>query len=73
VVARARLLTSVCEYDVARMKMVPGLRDDLLFADPDRAIDEQPYLDGQETLIQLQVETRIAPPLRAVQRAEQAL
>jgi len=60
-------------YDVLRMKGVPHLRDQLLFPDPDRPIDRQPYLAGQEDLLRLPSETRISPSLRALQRARQAL
>ena len=72
------LLQSERRYDVLRMKGVPNLRDQLLFVDPDQAIDRQPYLRqpylaGREDLLRLPSETRISPPLRALQRTRQAL
>jgi uncharacterized protein DUF4105 len=70
---RFALLVSEQRYDVERMKQVPGLRDALLFVDPAKPIDEQPYLTGFEDLIRPPVETRIAPPLRALQRTKERL
>jgi hypothetical protein len=72
-VRRLALLVSEARYDVGRMKEVSGLRDALLFVDVDKPIDEQPYLVGFEDLVRAPVETRIAPPLRSLQRAKQAL
>jgi hypothetical protein len=74
--ARARrlaLLISEARYDVERMKEVPGLRDALLFVDPGKTIDEQPYVVGFEDLIRPPLETRIAPPLRSLQRTKERL
>jgi len=74
--ARVRLLAllvSETHYDVPRMKEVPGLRAALLFVDADQPIDAQPYLAGFEDLLRPPTETRIALPLRSLQRAKEAL
>ncbi len=70
---RFALLISEARYDVERMKEVPGLRDALLFVDAGKSIDEQPYVVGFEDLIRPPVETRIAPPLRSLQRTKEKL
>lgn len=76
VVARVRLyalLRSESRYDVARMKRIPQLREELLFVDADKPIAEQPYLSGHEELLRLPLETRVSPPLAALQQAKQTL
>lgn len=83
--AQARLLVllqSEVRYDVARMKAVAGLRDDLLFVDAERPIDEQPYVmnagfpppvAAQEPrlLLRMPLQTRVSEPLLALQRTKQ--
>jgi hypothetical protein len=77
VVARVRLLAllqSEARYDVSRMKSAPdGLRDALLFPDPEAAIDQQRYVSGHEDLIRVPVETRVSGALRSLQRTRRAL
>ena len=65
------LLQSEARYDVSRMKgATDGLRDALLFPEPDATIDQQPYVAGHEDLIQVPVETRVSGALRSLQRRE---
>jgi hypothetical protein len=74
--ARLRLLAllqSELRFDVVRMKAEPGLRDALLFSDPDAPIQRQGYLAGYESLLELPCETRVSPSLLSLQRAKQAL
>ena len=74
--ARVRLLAllqSELRFDVVRMKAEPGLRDALLFSDPDAPIQRQRYLAGYESLLELPCETRISPALLSLQRAKQEL
>ena len=74
--ARLRLLAlleSEVRYDVARLRREPALRDALLFPEPDLPIAEQAYVRDRAELVQVPVVTVLAPPLRAVQRARQAL
>ena len=74
--ARLRLLAllqSELRFDVVRMKAEPGLRDALLFSDPDAPIQRQRYLAGYESLLEVPCETRVSPSLLSLQRAKQAL
>jgi hypothetical protein len=75
-VARLRLLAlleSEVRYDVARMRREPGLRDALLFEELDESIGEQPYVRGRADLVTPPLETTVAAPLLALQRARQSL
>ena len=74
--ARLRLLAllqSELRFDVVRMKAEPGLREALLFSDPDAPIQRQRYLAGYESLLELPCETRVSPSLLSLQKAKQQL
>ena len=74
--ARLRLLAllqSELRFDVVRMKAEPGLREALLFSDPDAPIQRQRYLAGYESLLELPCETRVSPSLLSLQQAKQQL
>jgi hypothetical protein len=75
-VARVRLyglLESEVRYDVARLKREPSLRDALFFPALDRPLDEQVYLGGQADLVRPPISTIVAPSLRSLQAAREAV